>query len=169
MADRFFERCLAKQMTFGIAMLDIDNVKRINDMYGYAIGDRCLVELSNVLKRYVSEHLYAARYDGSEFVLLFEDFRDDEVIDRLRSINDDILKAIRVQQLPEFTLSQGICTHKPEDYNRIWDYTSCANLALDKARLTGTGQAVLVHNNQELGTAKSVTLNVAGKVFIDRR
>ena len=169
MADRFFERCSAKQMTFGIAMLDIDNVKRINDMYGYAIGDRCLIELSNVLKRYVSEHLYAARYDGSEFVLLFEDFRDDEVIDRLRSINDDVLKAIRVQQLPEFTLSQGICIHKPEDYNRIWDFTSCANLALDKARLTGTGQMVLVHNNQELGDAKSVTLNVAGKVFIDRR
>ncbi len=167
MADRFFERCSAKEENFGIAMLTIDNVKRINDMYGYTIGDRCLVELSNVLKRYVSDYLYVARYVGAEFVLLFEGFKDEEVIDRLRNINDDILKAIRVQELPEFTLSQGICIHKPEGLNKIWDYTSCADLALIKAMQIGTGQAVLVHHNSDLNNAQSITLNVAGKVFDD--
>jgi hypothetical protein len=34
---------------------------------------------------------------------------------------------------------------------------------------TGMGQAVLVHNNIELGSAKSITLNVAGKIFGERR
>ena len=164
-ADQFFERCSAKGLNFGIAMLSIDNVKRINDMYGYSIGDRCLVELSNILKRYVNEHLFAARYVGAEFVLLFEDFSEDEVIDRLRNINDDVLKTIRVSELPEFTMSQGICIHRPEGLNRIWDYTSCAELALLKAMQVGTGQAVLVHNVSELNTVHSITLNVAGKVF----
>ncbi len=166
-ADQFFERCSAKDLNFGIAMLTIDNVKRINDMYGYTIGDRCLVEVSNVLKRYVSDHLFVARYDGAEFVLLFEDFSDDVVIDRLRNINDDVLKAIRIQGLPEITLSQGICIHKPEKLNKIWDYTSCADLALVKAMKIGTGQAVLVHSIGELNTVHSITLNVAGKVFED--
>ncbi len=166
-ADQFFERCSAKDITFGIAMLTIDNVKRINDMYGYTIGDRCLVEVSNVLKRYITENLFVARYDGAEFVLLLEDFSDDMVIDRLRNINDDVLKAIRIQGLPELTLSQGICIHKPEKLNKIWDYTSCADLALVKAMKTGTGQAVLVHSMAELNVVHSITLNVAGKVFED--
>lgn len=164
-ADQFFERCSAKGLNFAIAMLSIDNVKRINDMYGYTIGDRCLIELSNILKRYVTEHLFVARYVGAEFIILFEDFSDDEVIDRLRNINDDVLKSIRVQDLPEFTLSQGICIHKPEGLNRIWDYTSCADLALVKAMQIGTGQAILVHNISELNNVHSITLNVAGKVF----
>lgn len=167
MADRFFERCFAKEENFGIAMVTIDNVKRINDMYGYTIGDRCLVELANILKRYESDYFYVARYVGAEFVLLFEGFNDEEVIERLRNINDDILKAIRVQELPEFTLSHGICIHKPEGLNKIWDYTSCADLALIKAMQVGTGQAVLVHRNSDLPNAQSMTLNVAGKVFED--
>ncbi|SFG15835.1 GGDEF domain-containing protein [Oribacterium sp. WCC10] len=165
MADRFFERCAAKELNFGIAMMTIDNVKRINDMYGYSIGDRCLIEFSNILKRYASEHLFVARYVGAEFVVLFENFSDDEVIDRLRNINDDVLKSIRIQELPEFTLSQGVCIHKPEGLNKIWDYTSCADLALIKAMQIGTGQAILVHNISELNNAHSTTLNVAGKVF----
>ena len=165
MADHYFERCLANGQNLALVMMTIDAVKKINDMYGYTIGDRCLTELSNVLKRYASDRIFPARYVGAEFVLLFEGFRDEEVLHYLRDINHDIVESISREGLPPFTLAEGVCSHVPQRPNKIWDYTSCADLGLIKAMQLGTGQAILVHHAPELAVALPVTLGPEGKLF----
>ena len=164
MADRFFERCTRKNVNLGLALITIDNVKKINDLYGYIIGDRCLVEVGNILKRFNSKTTFVARYVGAEFVVLFEGLSDNEITDRLRSISQALHIRTAEQELPEFTLASGICTHVPKGLNKIWDYTSCADLALLKAMQYGTGRGILVHHQMELGGAAPITIDSKGRL-----
>ncbi len=52
-----------------VYMLDIDNFKQINDVYGHITGDKCLKELGMMLRDYgSSNHIIFYRYGGEEFL-----------------------------------------------------------------------------------------------------
>lgn len=58
---------------FHLALIDIDNFKKINDKYGHRTGDMVLARVAKVIKEVISPADLAARYGGEEFaILLFE-------------------------------------------------------------------------------------------------
>lgn len=59
------------QQSVGLALIDIDNFKIINDTYGHLVGDAILKELAVLLKSELRSTDYAARYGGEEFVVVF--------------------------------------------------------------------------------------------------
>jgi diguanylate cyclase (GGDEF)-like protein len=63
-------RALATQAPLCVALLDIDNFKRINDTYGHEIGDEVLRRVGEVLRATLGEHAFAARHGGEEFLLV---------------------------------------------------------------------------------------------------
>ena len=48
-------------------MLDIDDFKAVNDMYGHAAGDEILANIANILKRVIPLHCLSGRLGGEEF------------------------------------------------------------------------------------------------------
>jgi diguanylate cyclase (GGDEF)-like protein len=60
-----------------IALVDVDNLKRINDRYGHVEGDRCMREVARVLERAVGPYDRCFRWGGDEFVVVMPD-RDRE-------------------------------------------------------------------------------------------
>jgi diguanylate cyclase (GGDEF)-like protein len=58
---------------FSLAYLDIDNFKRVNDVFGHAAGDHLLVAVARILKEEVRATDAAARLGGDEFALLFSE------------------------------------------------------------------------------------------------
>jgi diguanylate cyclase (GGDEF)-like protein len=50
-----------------LAIMDIDNFKNVNTIYGHDAGDRVIKAVSNILKRYNDD---ACRYGGEEFVFI---------------------------------------------------------------------------------------------------
>lgn len=64
-------RALRHRTPLALAMIDLDNFKQFNDLYGHLAGDRCLRAVAEELAREVkrSEDL-AARVGGEEFALL---------------------------------------------------------------------------------------------------
>ncbi len=54
----------------GLALIDLDHFKRINDLHGHATGDRVLQTFASVARSCLRDGDILARYGGEEFVLL---------------------------------------------------------------------------------------------------
>jgi diguanylate cyclase (GGDEF)-like protein len=78
---RYFQETLAKEIhrhsrtghEFALAMIDIDNFKRINDTFGHPIGDEILKGLVDELLKNARDTDVVARYGGEEFAIIFPD------------------------------------------------------------------------------------------------
>ncbi|WP_439886136.1 diguanylate cyclase domain-containing protein [Pseudomonas sp. MBLB4123] len=57
----------------GLALIDLDHFKRINDVHGHAAGDRVLQTFAAVARACLRDGDVLARYGGEEFVLLLPD------------------------------------------------------------------------------------------------
>lgn len=71
----FYEKAMeygSQGAPFHLALVDIDNFKRINDKYGHRMGDLVLARVAQIIKDHLSRR-HCCRYGGEEFaVLLFE-------------------------------------------------------------------------------------------------
>jgi len=80
-----------------VAMLDIDDFKRINDDYGHAVGDIVLQNLADILKRSLRKTDIVFRWGGEEFLLLLNNVDVDTavlILEKLRSnIQENVINA----------------------------------------------------------------------------
>jgi diguanylate cyclase (GGDEF)-like protein/PAS domain S-box-containing protein len=72
----------AKHSNTGLCLLNImiDDLKLVNESYGHAVGDICLKTLASRLKHQVRRGDTLARIDGSEFLLLLPNIREESVL-----------------------------------------------------------------------------------------
>ncbi|MDR1894144.1 MAG: GGDEF domain-containing protein [Spirochaetales bacterium] len=68
------------QESFAIAMIDMDHLKEINDIYGHLQGDNALRDMSSIIKSCIRNSDFAARYGGDEFILAVKVEMDIETI-----------------------------------------------------------------------------------------
>lgn len=61
---------LAQPQALSVALVDIDDFKRINDTFSHAVGDRVLREVARIFGHVLRAGDVAARFGGEEFVLL---------------------------------------------------------------------------------------------------
>lgn len=64
------ERCVDKEQPVTMMMIDVDNFKQFNDMFGHIAGDRALSAVSNVLRSQFRPKDLLVRYGGDEFAVL---------------------------------------------------------------------------------------------------
>ncbi len=62
----------------GLVFVDMDNLKKLNDVYGHKAGDRALKLLGNILKD-AGDNSIACRLGGDEFLLFLPDYSKDEI------------------------------------------------------------------------------------------
>lgn len=108
---------LARGQTLGLALIDLDHFKRINDLYGHSAGDQVLQEFARIARANLRGNDMVARFGGEEFVLLLDNCdlaTLHHCVERIRQG----LAAHPFTVLPEdvrCTLSAGICLIHPED------------------------------------------------------
>ena len=56
-----------------IALLDVDNFKKINDKYGHVVGDEVLTTFTQIIKNRIRKSDKLCRYGGEEFLIYFSD------------------------------------------------------------------------------------------------
>ena len=85
---------------FGLAMIDIDQFKIYNDLYGHASGDVALKRIAEIIQTVTTENEMLVRFGGEEFVVLFPDYSEEEVYARAERIRETVES--------EFLLSKDI-------------------------------------------------------------
>ncbi len=76
-----------KDENIGIAILDLDNFKKINDVYGHDNGDIVLQTLGKILNENITENEEVGRFGGEEFIIIFKNnllTSNYELIDKIR-------------------------------------------------------------------------------------
>ncbi len=59
-----------KEGSLALAIINVDDFKLYNQLYGQKEGDRCLVRIADIIRRSVGDSGYTARYSGKEFAVL---------------------------------------------------------------------------------------------------
>lgn len=106
---QILEKCHQDNEVISIAVLDLDNFKYINDIYGHTVGDRVLLRFSSELRNLTRNGHHAFRVGGEEFVLLFQGLRAREAA----KFCEELLSTMRQITFPELngqsvTFSGGI-------------------------------------------------------------
>lgn len=69
---------LDKDSILHAMFIDIDNFKRVNDIYGHSMGDKLLIEISRLIRKFA--HGFTSRIGGDEYVVLLKGERKEEEI-----------------------------------------------------------------------------------------
>jgi len=139
-------RASSEHSSVGLLMLDLDDFKRVNDVYGHAVGDHVLAELAAQLRAVVRESDDVCRTGGEEFAII------------VRSGNLEIAHTLaeRVAErvaLTEFspagpmTLSIGIALG-PQHAANPRELVACAELAMMTAKAHGKSRIVVFHEDE---------------------
>lgn len=102
-----YDRCLALKTPLTLLMLDMDNFKTINDLFGHQVGDKVLRMVSEKLNHITRSHDYVARYGGDEFIILLTDCDIETGRVIARRIENDIA-AIKIPAEETSSITLGI-------------------------------------------------------------
>ena len=100
-------------VNLGLVVIDINNFKEINDMYGHSVGDKVLEDLSQTFVSSISDPEFVVRWGGDEFLLVFINKNKDTIQSILSEINQNAI-AISNNMNVEVNFSVGI-SYYPED------------------------------------------------------
>jgi diguanylate cyclase (GGDEF)-like protein len=127
----------------GLAMMDIDNFKKVNDTYGHQQGDVVLVEVARALRSLSRDIDVPARYGGEELAVILPqtDLGGAELLaERMRAaIADLAVKRLDGRGALSITASFGVASF-PESAGGRESLIAAADAALYRAKHGGKNQ-----------------------------
>lgn len=130
----------------GLALIDLDHFKRINDVHGHAAGDQVLQAFAGVATACLREGDVLARYGGEEFVMLLPDCDPERLTaccERLRLAFTEV--ALIGVDIGHLSLSAGMTLLAPGD--DLDDALQRADQALYRAKRDGRNRCAAAWEN----------------------
>jgi diguanylate cyclase (GGDEF)-like protein len=124
-----------------VLMLDIDDFKRVNDVYGHGAGDEILRSLAETLKDAVRASDAVYRLGGEEFAVVIAS-RSPESAERLAHRLVERVEAAEFDPAGRITISVGLA-RGPEHAMNPRELIACAEAAMMTAKARGKNQIVL--------------------------
>ncbi len=122
-----------------LLMIDIDFFKKINDTYGHDIGDKVIIELSDICRETMRDIDILCRWGGEEFLILLLETDVDAgfvVAERLRKSIETFSLSVHNKAPIQFTVSIGLATLK-SDSDSLSDIIKSSDELLYQAKNTG--------------------------------
>jgi diguanylate cyclase len=145
--DDVFERELARADRRGtplcVALLDLDNFKRLNDTYGHLAGDAALKHLVGVVKDSLRSMDVIARLGGEEFVILLPETTVEAAAQTMTRLQRELTRHFFLHENEKLliTFSAGVALRQPgEDQTAL---IHRADRAMYKAKHSGKNRVVI--------------------------
>ena len=116
---RFIEENSRYGNPLSIAMFDIDNFKKINDIYGHLFGDEVLVKIANMIESSLRKTDISGRYGGEEFMVIFVQTNLQGAAESAKRIVSGAEKLKWDDTDLKITLSAGVCQRNEEDLTKL--------------------------------------------------
>lgn len=106
-----------KNRPLSIALLDIDNFKKINDNLGHDAGDAALTHLAQVARESLRPQDSLARFGGEEFVILMPDTKLEAGIEAMTRLQRELTKREFLERKEKvlITFSAGVAEMAPDE------------------------------------------------------
>lgn len=143
-----WQRMQRLKMPLSLLLCDVDFFKPYNDTYGHQAGDKCLVQIANVLKANTQRSgTLAARYGGEEFAVILPHTNAQEAY----ILAEKIRLAIEKINMPHLTslisdhvtISIGASSVIPDKELKIKEFIKQADKNLYEAKKQGRNQTVM--------------------------
>lgn len=134
---------IRKSGSLSLIMLDLDNFKQVNDIYGHKEGDNVIIALSDVLRKVLSNVDSAiGRWGGEEFMVLLQDSDINEAAELAEKIRVEFA-SVSYENAGHQTVSIGVSQAKDgEDADSLCNRV---DKALYMAKAQGKNQAVILN------------------------
>jgi diguanylate cyclase len=145
--DDVFERETARSDRRGtplcIAMLDLDDFKRLNDTYGHQAGDGALKHLVKIVKETLRSMDVIARFGGEEFLILLPETTVEAATQTMTRLQRELTRHFFLHDNEKvlITFSAGIALRQPNEEQA--ELVKRADRAMYQAKQTGKNRVVV--------------------------
>ena len=155
--DELAEKMITKnpKKHFVAALLDIDDFKFINDIYGHIYGDRALKSLTDSMKAFFPKNTLLGRNGGDEFCILLPDHTYEEAEELLRQFTKlPKTFSCKGKEYP-FYISLGYAEY-PTFASTRSQLMRCADAALYEIKLHGKNGCMAYREGLRSGIRKQL-------------
>lgn len=143
-AQPILEESQSTQAHLAALMVDIDNFKKINDVYGHFIGDQIICAVADECKKILRQTDLICRFGGEEFIALLPGTSLDVAVmiaERLRRKVEEL--SLEVNGISVMvTVSIGVC-HIKDAYDSLDTLLNQADQAMYQAKTAGRNQIAI--------------------------
>jgi diguanylate cyclase (GGDEF)-like protein len=163
---RFFHERLRSELTrasrahdpVAVLMFDLDDFKRVNDVYGHGAGDQLLVQVSRVALEMVRGSDVVCRIGGEEFGVIMPSCDAGDAL-ALAARFTERLREVEFEPAGRVTVSIGI-SQGPQHAMNPRELITCAEAAMMTAKARGKNQTILFDDGEterpQPGSARDV-------------
>ncbi len=134
----YMSKLISVGIPFSMALVDIDNLKYVNDTYGHGAGDKVITAVADKIKRQIGDSGAVGRFGGDEFIILLKDTVN---YDEIWKICHEILVKVSETEFPDFdllhvTVTMGVARF-PENAKNYDKLLESADKALYRGKTKG--------------------------------
>lgn len=139
--------------------LDLDNFKRINEIYGHNLGDNVLRSVSSIILTHITKQEILARFHGDGFFILLPKVTSyDEVETKVKKLLKAINRTITIEGIEiTLTCSAGIVIY-PFDGETADELIKNADAAMHKAKEDGRNRAYFFERSINCAMKKKIEM-----------
>ena len=125
-----------------VALLDIDNFKKLNDTLGHQAGDDALLHIVHVIKDHLRPADELARYGGEEFVILLPDSSVSEAVDVMSRLQRELTKRFFLHNNEKLLITFSCGVSQRSAGEELEPTVARADRALYEAKRSGKNRVV---------------------------
>lgn len=140
-----------KGFDIGLMLLDLDNLKDINDLRGHTAGNAVLRKVAQILRKFEQHNILPFRFGGDEFILLAVDVGS---YNRMVDIGNMVMESCHQS---EVSVSAGIAVY-PHDAHSEDELLRFADLAMHEVKKNGKNDISFFNSSMQKDFLKRLSL-----------